>query len=178
MTAGRALLDERPRTTAELEGDLQLMWPGKEAVRLAYAMRNFAPLVQIPPRGVWGASGRTTYATAETWLGRPLEANPAMSELIQRYPAAYGPSTVADIRAWSRLTGLAAEVEALPPQLRSFRDEHSRELFDIPDGLLPDPEPPRQCGTCPTTTTRSSPSPLRTPRAAPLHLRSPAEGNR
>ncbi|MGN9810189.1 winged helix DNA-binding domain-containing protein [Micromonospora sp. BQ11] len=142
--SGRPLFEERPRMLAEAARAIADRWPGVEPRWLGDALSTLLPLVQVPPRGVWGERGAAYNTTVEAWLGQPLEPeSPAtVDALVLRYLAAYGPAASADIRAWSGLSGLRESVQRLRPSLRTFRDERGRELLDVPDGALPDPETP------------------------------------
>jgi hypothetical protein len=142
LAAGQALLEERPRTAAELRRSLGPRWPERDAAALAYAVRGLLPLVHVPPRGLWGESGPVALTTAESWLGQSVASVYRPDETILRYLAAFGPATAADARMWSGLGGLREVFERLRPHLVSFRDEHGRELFDVPGAPLPGPETP------------------------------------
>ncbi|MEV8635436.1 winged helix DNA-binding domain-containing protein [Streptosporangium sp. NPDC051023] len=134
---GRKLLDERPCTPGELGRLLAARWPDRSPASLAYAVRNLVPVVQIPPRGVWGASGRTVHAPLESWVGAPQRTDPPLDQMILRYLAAFGPASVRDVQTWSGLTRLAEVLERLRPRLTTFRDENGAELFDLPDAPRP-----------------------------------------
>jgi hypothetical protein len=145
LAFARPLLAQ-PHTGPQLRAAMAERFPGLDPAALAYACRCCLALVQVPPRGVWGKSAQVTYATAESWLGRPLAPQPSIDRTVLRYLAAFGPATVADVATWSRLTGLREVLERVRPQLRTFRDEQGRELFDIPDAPRPEPDaeaPPR-----------------------------------
>jgi hypothetical protein len=138
----RRLVAERPRSTVELGRALAERWPGRDPSTLAIAARMLVPLLQVPPRGLWGGRGQPTLAELTAWVGRPLVSDPSIDEVVVRYLRAFGPASTADMRTWSGITGLRAAFERLRPGLRVFEDERGRELFDVPDGLLPDPATP------------------------------------
>jgi hypothetical protein len=142
VAAGRALLEERPRTRAELRPLLAERWPGHDAGALAQAVGYLVPVVQVPLRGVWGMSGQAILALTESWLERHLEPAPSPDEMVVRYLAAYGPASVKDAQTWCGLTRLREVTERLRPRLRVFLDENGQELFDLPDAPRPDPDTP------------------------------------
>jgi hypothetical protein len=92
----------------------------------------------VPPRAVWGRGGQARWALADG----PVERDPSPDALVPRYLAAFGPATVMDMQNWSGLTKLREVFERLRPQLRVLEADDGRELFDVPDAPLPDPETP------------------------------------
>jgi hypothetical protein len=164
----RVLLAERPLTRTQLAEQLSPRWPDHDPAALAYAATHLLPLVQVPPRGLWGRTGPAAFALAGAWLGAPQSAPPdparadgpsappdpssppdparAVEQLVLRYLAAYGPAAVADIQAWSGLTRLREVADRLGPLLRTFTGPGGAELLDLPDAPRPGsdvPAPPR-----------------------------------
>jgi hypothetical protein len=159
-----ALLADRPHTRAQLAKALAVRWPDADPMALAYAATYLVPVVQVPPRGIWGKSAQATWLTADAWLaplardsfpadqpvgGRsqddaPLPDGSAVERLVMRYLAAFGPASVADAQTWSGLSRLREVTERLG--LRTYRGPDGAELLDLPDIPLPDediPAPPR-----------------------------------
>jgi len=134
LRRGVELVEHEPMTTAELRAELAHDWPRHDAQSLAYAVRYLVPLVQVTPRGVWGRSLQAKLTTLENWLGRSPAVAPDVERLVLGYLGAFGPASPADLRAWSWLSDARSIVERLRPQLRLYRDEAGRELFDVADG--------------------------------------------
>jgi Winged helix DNA-binding domain len=140
--ATRELLARGPLTARELGRALVERGIGADAEALGSAARVHVPLVQVPPRGVWGSSGQARYATLEAWTGRGPERDPAVDVVVRRYLAAFGPASVMDMQSWSGLTRLRDAFERLRPDLATFSDEHGTELFDLPGAPRPGPGVP------------------------------------
>jgi hypothetical protein len=142
LDVARLLLAEQAMSGPKLRAALAARFPDVDPAAMAYACRNHLALVQVPPRGVWGRTGHVAVTTAESWLGRPLATRPSIDAVVLRYLGGFGPATPADAGVWSGLAGLREVFERLRPQLRMFRDERGRELFDRPEAPRPDPDTP------------------------------------
>jgi hypothetical protein len=144
--AGRALVESEPLTFSQLGRALAERWPDYPPAALAQGVRAFVPLVQVPPRAVWGQAGQSRHTSAEHWLDEPVRPSaaqaPGLADLVTRYLGAFGPATVRDVATWSGLTGLKPLLEQLRPTLVTFRDEHGAELFDLPLAPRPDGDVP------------------------------------
>lgn len=124
-------------TRPELGRALAVLHPGYDQAALARSAQFLLPVLHPPPDSTWGRRGPTPFVLAEDWLGAELDEQSPVERLVLRYLAAFGPSTVRDVAAWSGLTRLREVVDGLRPRLATFRDESGRELFDLPDAPRP-----------------------------------------
>lgn len=131
VSIARPYLESNRPSIGALRAHLQQHEPHLNKEAMAYAVRSYLPLVQIPPSGAWGAGTRASYTTADSWLGR---ADPSdLASLFRRYLAAFGPASVMDFQTWSGMTNLKSQLAPALADFRIYQSEDGRELFDLPD---------------------------------------------
>jgi hypothetical protein len=138
LPASVEILEESPRTLAELRVLLAERLDG-DGEAMARAARYLLPLIHVPPRGLWGQSGQARLTTVRAWLGADVDACP-IDDVILRYLTAFGPASIKDMQTWCGLTSLREVVARL--DLRTYHDPAGVVLYDVPDGVLPDPDTP------------------------------------
>jgi Winged helix DNA-binding domain len=139
----RELAANGPLTTAEglahVEREHGLT--GIEARRAWHAARVRAHVLHHHETALWCGRPEGRYVA----LAEPDEHDPteARAEIFRRYFAAFGPASRKDIGTWTMMhvPEIQRALDRLEP-LRRFRDEHGRELFDVPRAPLPDPDTP------------------------------------
>jgi hypothetical protein len=136
IEAARAAFAERPLTFAEVKELIRARAPDGDIDAIAYGVRTHLRLIGVPNGSRWRFGGRAPFVLAEDWLGRPLT-QPEPEAMVLRYLAAFGPATPADATAWSGVGGLREVFQRMRDELRVFRDEAGRELFDVPGAPLP-----------------------------------------
>jgi len=142
VALGRTYVEQEPRTFKAIGDHLLERWPGRDRMALEQTVRTGVPLIQVPPRGLWGRSGPIAHTSIEAWLGERPARTLSIDDLVLRYLGAFGPASVMDAQAWCGLTKLGAVFDRLRPQLERFRDERGREVFDLPEAPRPDPDTP------------------------------------
>jgi hypothetical protein len=130
----RSALLEGPKTVKEL-GDLAKGFVGTRGL--------WVDLVRVPPSGTWERRKADRLALAEDWVGPPdaTEAE-GLTHLVRAYLRAFGPATWSEIASWAGIAATAAKAVGAGLDLRHFRDDAGRELVDLPDAPLPDPQTP------------------------------------
>jgi Winged helix DNA-binding domain len=136
LGAARKEFAKRPLTFADVKDLIRSLAPESDVDAIAYGVRTHLELIGVPNGSRWRFGGRAPFVLAEDWLRRPLAA-PDPREMVRRYLAAFGPATPADATAWSGVGGMRQVFESMRGELRVFRDESGRELFDVPGAPLP-----------------------------------------
>ena len=139
----RALADAGPVASADALAQLEREHglTGIHARRAWRAARVHAHVLHHHETALWhGRPEGRFVAIEEPEAHDPLEAR---AEILRRYLAAFGPASRRDMVKWTMMhvPDIQRALDVLEP-LRRFRDEHGRELLDVPRTTLPDPETP------------------------------------
>jgi hypothetical protein len=135
------------RARAELEGGpmkrpelMALLRDEHQAVR--QSIDTDLAILRVPPSGTWDRRRADLCALADDVIGSGGEVPEAaaLPAVVERYLAAFGPASVMDVASFLGMN--VAPVRALMTTLalRRFRADDGSALFDVEDGLLPDPE--------------------------------------
>lgn len=125
------LLTDGPRKRAQLMKELGIdsaAWNGAT---------TFLDLIRVPPSGTWENRRADLYSMFPTSSVDPEAARQA---LVDSYLRAFGPASAKDIATFLALNPKG--LKSLLVNYRTFRSMDGIELFDIADGLQPDPETP------------------------------------
>lgn len=132
------LLAEGPHTFNELRPRLENAFPGAYDRALGYAVRMIVPLIMVPTDDTWSFPRESAFALP----GIELAAEPDLATFVERYLAAFGPASAADMQTWSGLTGLKSVLNGMRDRLEVMVDEHGKELFDLPEAPRPEGDMP------------------------------------
>jgi len=100
-------------------------------------------LVRVPPSGTWDRRRADLLGLAEEWVGRcDASEEEGLAHLVRAYLRAFGPAPWRDIASWAGISVEAARQGGGGLTLVRYRDEAGRELVDLPDAPLPDPDAP------------------------------------
>jgi Winged helix DNA-binding domain len=119
---------------------------------LRYSVDTELGILRVPPSGTWERRRADLCALADDRIGPsngPTE-DAALPVVVERYLAAFGPASVADVAAFlgMNLSRVKALAGGMP--LRRFRAEDGSQLFDVDGAPLPDPETPAPVRFLPT----------------------------
>ena len=140
IAIAKPYLEAETPAIGALRDKLQEHDPHEDKQAMAYAVRSYLPLVQVPPSGAWGVGTRATYTTAESWLGAASPSN--LGSLFRRYLAAFGPADAMDFQTWTGMTRLKSQLNETLGTLVTYHDERGRLLYDLPGLPIVDEETP------------------------------------
>ena len=136
----RELARERPVTRRDLhrllgrDGPVRTDNPDDlEIFRQVHWLAALAELEQVPECALWRPQRTTAFRILAAEECEPLEAR---AHVIRRYLGAFGPASRADLATWSRVPLRDLDPALGTLRLRRFRDEHGRELLDLPRAPL------------------------------------------
>ncbi|GAB7029104.1 winged helix DNA-binding domain-containing protein [Streptomyces sp. NPDC021749] len=147
---------EQARTSAEMEKWVEQQVGPERKAGAWWGLRAYAPLLHVPTGGPWSFGTRPSYTAARTGpvpTGRETRRE-ALTTLVLRYLAGFGPASVADVAQFATvrrapvrqvLTALTA-LDTPGGAVERLEGPDGSTLFDLPGAPRPPadtPAPPR-----------------------------------
>lgn len=130
----RTALGDGPRTVKEL---------GRLGAGFVGSLGLWVDLVRVPPSGTWEHRRADRLGLAEDWIGPcDVTEDEGRAHLVRAYLRAFGPASWRDIASWAGISVAEAQQGGGELNLVRFHDESGRDLVDLPDAPLPDPDTP------------------------------------
>jgi Winged helix DNA-binding domain len=124
---------------------------GAEHPAVRYSIDVDLAILRVPPSGTWQRRRADLCALADNVIGPgAVPEEVALPAVVERYLAAFGPASVADVASFLGMNATPVKSVMKPMSLRRFRSEDGIELFDVAHGQLPDPETPAPVRFLPT----------------------------
>lgn len=133
-----------PRTNVEMRDHAGTLGEPVAADELWRRIRRYGAFVHVPGPEPWSFGRRPRQIAGPVWLPEPdPDEAAALEHIVRMHLRAFGPSRAADIAQWSGLSvrSLRTGLERIS-ELVTHEDPRGRELFDLPDAPLPDPDEP------------------------------------
>lgn len=127
----KAALQHGPRKRTQLIEELGIdsaSWNGAT---------NYLDLIRVPPSGTWEKRRADLYGLLPSGS---IDPETARRELVERYLSAFGPASVTDVATFLGLP--PTQIKPLLSAYPSHAGPKGVELFDVEDGVLPDPDGP------------------------------------
>ena len=140
-----------PRTADEIIEMLQPLVPGRDAAKLWWAYRTFAPLRYVPVGPPWSFDVKDrNFQTAPADPPRPAHEE-ALGRLLWRYLEAFGPATAKDFGqfAMQRKPSVDTALQQVGDRLVHHEGPNGEPLLDVAHGAIAtgdEPAPPRLLG--------------------------------
>jgi hypothetical protein len=130
----RAALADGPHSVKELGG---------AASGFLGSQGLWVDLVRVPPSGTWERRRADRLGLADDWVGACDTAEEeGLEHIVRAYLRGFGPAAWRDVASWAGLPVTTVKRVGDRLGLVTHRDEAGRELFDLPDATLPDPDTP------------------------------------
>ncbi|MEU9500076.1 winged helix DNA-binding domain-containing protein [Streptomyces sp. NPDC048196] len=144
---------DQARTAAEMETWVEQQVGAERKAGAWWGLRAYVPLLHVPTGGPWSFGTRPSYVAARTGpvlTGRETRTE-ALTTLVLRYLAGFGPASVADVAQFATVQRtpvrqVLTALDTLDGAVERLEGADGTALFDLPGAPRPSadtPAPPR-----------------------------------